>query len=118
MNRHWIYCTVLVLGAFYINTLVLTVKLKVCSTRRRGVPTLGEVISTTTTTKAKSQLIFLGCARRLALRAFLRDIDSKIAGIPQCRTRHNTGIMDYPKFIGSDQKEESISIHRVYLTYA
>ena len=52
MNRQWLHCTVLVLGAFYINTLVLIVTLKICSTRRRGVPTLGEFISTTTTTKA------------------------------------------------------------------
>ena len=53
VNRHWIYCTVLVLGAFYINTLVLIVELIICSTRRRGVPTLGEFISTTTTMKKK-----------------------------------------------------------------
>ena len=50
MNGHCIYCTVLVLGAFYINTLVLIVELIICSTRKRGVPTLGEFISTTTTT--------------------------------------------------------------------
>ena len=54
MNRHCIYCTVLVLGAFYINTLVLIVELIICSTRKRGVPTLGEFISTTTTTTKAS----------------------------------------------------------------
>ena len=33
-----------------IVSIVLIVKLKICSTRRRGVPTLGEFIFTTTTT--------------------------------------------------------------------
>ena len=34
--------------------------------------------------KYENQRIFLGRARRPALGAFLRDIDVKIAGIPQC----------------------------------
>ena len=48
--------------------------------------------------------IFSRCALRPALGAFLRDMGSKIAGIPQCRALGTTLLDDYKFVVYTDNK--------------